>query len=168
MVETPPPASERGSVYVCMYVFTIKSNPHTAWRLPLVWWCTLSNVVFFQIDWGRGQRFKSAQGAIKILMKSDFSSDSTHFLTTIGGLSPTLGTQSKMGGGGSSTPKRYKVTPLEQIMPSLEGCRLPPLHTVLAVLFESVLSEWCTSWLAAPAQVLCFLFTIQPELWSLD
>ena len=22
-------------MYVCMYVFTIKSNPHTAWRLPL-------------------------------------------------------------------------------------------------------------------------------------
>ena len=22
-------------MYVCMYVFTIKSNQHTAWRLPL-------------------------------------------------------------------------------------------------------------------------------------
>ena len=48
------------------------------------------------------QRVKSAQDTIKILMKSDFSSDLTPFLT-INGAQPIIG-----GGGGGS----YKVTPL--------------------------------------------------------
>ena len=53
----------------------------------------------FQIDWG-AQRVKSAQGTIKIRMKSDFSSDLTHFITIIGG------------GGSREVPKKYTVTPL--------------------------------------------------------
>ena len=32
LLVSPP---EREGMYVCMYVLTIKSNPHTAWRLPL-------------------------------------------------------------------------------------------------------------------------------------
>ena len=35
-----------------------------------------------------GQRVKSAQGTIKTLLKSDFSSDLTHFLAIIGGPGP--------------------------------------------------------------------------------
>ena len=45
------------------------------------------------------QGVKSAQGTIKVLLKSDFSSDLTHFHATIGGRERAL-------------PKRYKVTPL--------------------------------------------------------
>ena len=46
------------------------------------------------IDWEMGvgaRRVKSAQGTIKILTKPTFSSDMNHFLTIIGGLSPSLG-----------------------------------------------------------------------------
>ena len=44
---------------------------------------------------------KSAQGTIKILLKSDFSSDLTHFRAMIG-----------VSGGGGALPKRYEVTAL--------------------------------------------------------
>ena len=50
----------------------------------------------FQIDWGGGtQRMKNVQGTVKILIKSDFSSDLTRFLAIIGG------------GGARALPKRY-------------------------------------------------------------
>ena len=49
------------------------------------------------IGGGGGQRVKSAQGTIKVMLKSDFSSDLIHFLAIIGG--------------GGGLPKRYKATP---------------------------------------------------------
>ena len=49
-----------------------------------------------------------AQGTIKILVESDFSSNLTHFLTIIGGSAHHWGG----GGGARALPKRYKVTPL--------------------------------------------------------
>ena len=56
---------------------------------------------------------KSAQGTIKFLMKSDFSSDLTHFLTIIGGRAqPIMGGRPKVGGGAQAFPNRYKVRPL--------------------------------------------------------
>ena len=55
--------------------------------------------VTFPNQFGGGQKVKSAQGTIKTLLKSDFSSDLTHFFAIIGDL-------------GGEPPKRYKVTPL--------------------------------------------------------
>ena len=66
---------------------------------------------------GGGQRAKSAQGTIKILMESDFSSNLTPFLTNIGGISPSLGgggsAQLWWGGGGGLEPcqKDIKLRP---------------------------------------------------------
>ena len=51
---------------------------------------------------GRGQSVKSARCTIKILPKSDLSSDLTHFLATIGGA--------------RALPKRYKATPMSVII----------------------------------------------------
>ena len=53
----------------------------------------------FSKSMGGAQRVKSVQSIIKILMKFDFCSDLTHFLTIIGGGG------SAMIGGGSGTPK---------------------------------------------------------------
>ena len=48
-------------------------------------------MLLFRIDWGEGVRIKKAQGTIKTLMNSHFSTDVTSFLTIIRGLSPKLG-----------------------------------------------------------------------------
>ena len=60
------------------------------------------------------QRVKSSQGTIKILMKSDFSSNLTPFLPLLGGggLSPRLGGISPRLGEAQAFPKTYKVAPL--------------------------------------------------------
>ena len=54
------------------------------------------------------QRVKSAQGTIKILLKSDFSSDLTHFLAIIGGGG---GGRGEGGGGGVPSQRDIKVRP---------------------------------------------------------
>ena len=57
---------------------------------------------------------KSAQSTIKILMKSDFSSDLTPFSYRYWGIGPSggMGVQPNIGGSGIPL-KRYKVTPLQ-------------------------------------------------------
>ena len=53
---------------------------------------------------------KSAQGTIENLMKSDFSSELTPFLTIIG-VSPPLKDQPMMGGGARTLPKICSYAP---------------------------------------------------------
>ena len=54
---------------------------------------------------GGAEREKYAQGTIKILMDTDFTSDLAHFLHNIRGAQLNIG-------GGEALPKRYgKVTP---------------------------------------------------------
>ena len=68
---------------------------------------------------GWEQRAKNAQGTIKILMESDFSSNLTHLLSKLGGSAHHWGrTQPTLEGLGAR-PKRYEVTPLS------EGCICP-------------------------------------------
>ena len=54
---------------------------------------------------GGAERGKDAQGTIKILMDTDFTSDLAHFLHNIGGAQLNIG-------GNEALPKRYKVTPI--------------------------------------------------------
>ena len=59
------------------------------------------------IGGGGGLSGRSAQGAIKVLMESDFSSNFTPFIANIGEA------QSDMGGGGSGPPKENRDTYLQ-------------------------------------------------------